>query len=436
MKGKTKFKLGLKLNLADSDLTEVKQEKVDEETNFNLKETSSIEKYNKGLNLDIFNSFHKMNEELSIIDIISKSFGLANYLSDYSYHWVEKSKNIQIISEPFKIFIHKQFQEPKRDIPCEYELIKLLTEDDNHKDILLQLPKSLKRHNRYSDILPYKYNTIFLSNEVNNNDNDSSNECYIQKNYVNASYITDTVDITKNIFVSTQGPTTKTINTFWKMIVTKGIRNIIMLCNLFEDTRKKCDQYWPNSKEDPLIIENISVQLLETIDLIQDQIIERKMKITISTSDSNLEGKVEVIEHFVSQFHVICWPDHSIPSSEILYTLIETILHLIDKNFNESNSSPVAIHCSAGVGRTGTMITIYLCYSLLKRQLDFIKSKVNANTEIGKEQISKEETIIYLSIFTTLRKLREQRYLFVTDICQYRMIYQFIYQWIRSNCSI
>ncbi len=435
MKGKAKFKLGLKLTIADDDFTEVKQEQVENETNLVLKETISIEKFNKGISLDIYKSFQKSDDHCNTVDLTLKSFNLANYLSDYSYHWVEKSKNIQIISEPLKIFINQQFQEPKRDIPCEYELIKLLTEDDNHKDVLLQLPKSLKRHNRYSDILPYKYNTIFLSNEIQNNDNDSTRESYILKNYVNASYITDTVDVTKNIFISTQGPTTKTFNTFWKMIVTKGIRNILMLCNLFEDTRIKCDQYWPNSKEEPLIIENISVQLLETIDLIQDQIIERKIKITIST-ETNLEGTVEKVEHFVSQFHVICWPDHSIPSSEIIYNLIETVVYLIDRNFNESNSSPVAVHCSAGVGRTGTIITIYLCYSILKRQLDYIKSKVIANTEVDKDKLNKEDSFIYLSIFTTVRKLREQRYLFITDVCQYRLIYQFIYQWIRNNCSI
>lgn len=430
MKGKPKLKIGLKINITDNDLTEQKQEQTEDES-ITLKENSINEKFNKGVSIDTYKTLQKSFDQLTIIEVTKHSFSLANYLTDYSYHWVEKSKNIQIISEPFKIFINQPFHEPKRDIPCEYDLIKLLTDDDNHKESLLQLPKSLKRHNRYSDILPYKYNTVFLSSESYSNGNEQTSESNVLSNYVNASYIYDTIDVSKNIFISTQGPTAKSLNTFWKLIVTKGIRNILMLCNLFEDTRIKCDQYWPNSKEENLIIDNITVQLLEETDFLKDQIIERKMKITINNS-TNESSENEKVDHFVSQYHVICWPDHSIPNNDFCYSLIETILHLVDRNFNESNISPVAIHCSAGVGRTGTLIAIYSCYFILKRQLDFIYMKQKSETE--EETMKKEDSVIYLSIFTTLRKLREQRYLFVTDLCQYKMIYQFIYQWIRNNC--
>jgi protein tyrosine phosphatase len=247
-------------------------------------------------------------------------------------------------------------------------------------------------------------------------------EEFMMKNYINASYIKGSMDnYDQNIFISTQGPTKKTFDHFWRMIALNGVRYIFMLCNLFEDTRVKCDQYWPSGVNEILDLSNILIQLISEDFIIADQVIERKLKITIGVKDNS-----DIIEHYCSQIHIINWPDHSIPDDSISYKLFDTLVSLIDKNFAESsNKTPIVVHCSAGVGRTGTLICLYTCYNLIMRQLKY----VNTNELIN-------EKSFLVSIFSVARKLREQRYLFITDVCQYKLIYHFIYEWIKNNCNL
>ena len=64
------------------------------------------------------------------------------------------------------------------------------------------------------------------------------------------------------------------------------------------------------------------------------------------------------------------------------------------------------VHCSAGVGRTGTVIAIYIilyCLEYLKK--------------LGKSLI--------MNVFNVVRKLREQRYSLVTGTDQYQFMYDF-----------
>lgn len=242
----------------------------------------------------------------------------------------------------------------------------------------------------------------------------------MMNNYINASYIKGSMDnYDQNIFISTQGPTKKTFDHFWRMIALNGVRYIFMLCNLFEDTRVKCDQYWPSKVDEVIeLSNNILVQLISEDLIISDQVVERKLKITIGAKDNT-----GIIEHYFSQIHILNWPDHSVPDESISYKLFETLVSIIDKNFAESsNKTPIVVHCSAGVGRTGTLICLYTCYNLIMRQIDYI----NANKEIS-------EKSFLVSVFSVARKLREQRYLFITDACQYKLIYQFLYEWIKNN---
>ncbi|KAI7966625.1 hypothetical protein MJO29_002373 [Puccinia striiformis f. sp. tritici] len=73
----------------------------------------------------------------------------------------------------------------------------------------------------------------------------------------------------------------------------------------------------------------------------------------------------------VIHYQCIDWPDRGIPSS------VEPILELIDSATTDSiidinpenptpTRSPILVHCSAGVGRTGTLIAIASCTARLK----------------------------------------------------------------------
>ena len=78
------------------------------------------------------------------------------------------------------------------------------------------------------------------------------------------------------------------------------------------------------------------------------------------------------------------------------------------------NARPIVVHCSAGIGRTGTLITLF-----------------NLMSEVDNFVASKQE--IKISVFNTIRKLREQRFGAVQTLEQYDYIYRFILAYIKGQ---
>ena len=67
------------------------------------------------------------------------------------------------------------------------------------------------------------------------------------------------------------------------------------------------------------------------------------------------------------------------------------------------------VHCSAGIGRTGTFISVYNLYHEIL------------------EQINNKKTIeIRFSIMNLVRKLKEMRLYLVENQTQYNFLYQFV----------
>ena len=54
-------------------------------------------------------------------------------------------------------------------------------------------------------------------------------------------------------------------------------------------------------------------------------------------------------------FHYLAWPDHGVPANPM--SMINFIKR-VRKIHPYSNKDLVLVHCSAGVGRTGTFITL------------------------------------------------------------------------------
>ena len=63
----------------------------------------------------------------------------------------------------------------------------------------------------------------------------------------------------------------------------------------------------------------------------------------------------------VTQYHFTSWPDHGVPK---FATSLTAFIRRVQKGHNKNDGYPLVVHCSAGVGRTGTFI---LLDSMLER---------------------------------------------------------------------
>jgi protein tyrosine phosphatase len=144
-------------------------------------------------------------------------------------------------------------------------------------------------------------------------------------------------------FICSQGPTEKTVDDFWRMIWENKCRAIVMLCNIMEKGKKKCELYYPEKPEDPavttssnIVIKNIGAAALEKI-------------LTVSILEITIEGS----EPFtVRHFFWNSWPDLGVPSN------IMACLRLLARI---KTLYPAVVHCSAGIGRTGTIVGLQMC---------------------------------------------------------------------------
>ncbi|XP_066504838.1 receptor-type tyrosine-protein phosphatase beta-like [Hoplias malabaricus] len=185
--------------------------------------------------------------------------------------------------------------------------------------------------NRYNNILPYDSTRVKLSFV----DDDPCSD------YINASYIPG--NNYRREYIATQGPLPGTKDDFWKMAWEQNVRNVVMVTQCVEKGRVKCDHYWPFD-QDPLYYGDLIVQMLSESVLPEWTIREFKI-----CSEEQLN-----FSRTVRQFHYTVWPDHGVP--ETTQSLIQFVRTVRDYVNRSPGSGPTIIHCSAGVGRTGTFI--------------------------------------------------------------------------------
>nr|XP_022313079.1 uncharacterized protein LOC111118076 isoform X2 [Crassostrea virginica] len=222
--------------------------------------------------------------------------------------------------------------------------------------------------NKYKNIYPYDETRVHLKKGNGPKDSD----------YINASYIHGYGNLKS--YIAAQGPLINTIDDFWRMVWNENCEKIVMLTNLFEDDKVKCIQYWPDEDK----METGSMRL-EVVD------IETFAEFTIRTF--NLINGNE--QRLIRQFHFTAWPDKGVPS------YASSLVHFRSKvvHSHENRKGPMIVHCSAGIGRTGTFIA-----------LDYL---VHQAKESG-----------YVDVFECVETLRRQRLNMVQTLEQYKFLHE------------
>lgn len=197
---------------------------------------------------------------------------------------------------------------------------------------------SNSKKNRYSNILPYDYNVVKLGVRLGVNENPPSKF----EEYINASFIT----MDKNFrmedakIIATQGPQENTTESFWRMIWEYKIKTIVMLTNFIENGKIKCCEYFPQKLNEKMRFGDIKIKLLE----IEDEKFYIKRTLFIKKDE-----EYETVYHY----QYLEWEDMKNPEIEHFTIFFEKIKELLPYK--------MVVHCSAGVGRTGVLLTV-LCH--------------------------------------------------------------------------
>ncbi|VDM61689.1 unnamed protein product [Angiostrongylus costaricensis] len=136
--------------------------------------------------------------------------------------------------------------------------------------------------------------------------------------YIHANYVG--TPVSEKRFICTQGPLDNTVTEFWMMVLQEESETIIMLCNCVETMRAM-------SPDEP----SISVSILV---------------IKFSKPDGTNESRE------VRHYQWLDWPDRGVPPCRLTSMLQELLSRI------RGTKKPIIVHCSAGIGRTGTIVAI------------------------------------------------------------------------------
>uniref|UniRef100_A0A8C3RIR5 Protein tyrosine phosphatase non-receptor type 13 n=1 Tax=Cyanoderma ruficeps TaxID=181631 RepID=A0A8C3RIR5_9PASS len=205
---------------------------------------------------------------------------------------------------------------------------------------LIGQAKENRRKNRYKNILPYDTTRVPLG---------------VEGGYINASFIRMPVGNEEFVYIACQGPLPTTIADFWQMVWEQNCTVIAMMTQEVEGEKIKCQRYWPDVLNKTTMINDRLRLALVRLQQLKGFIIRVLELEEIQT------GEVRHISHL----NFIAWPDHDTPSQpDDLLTFISYMRHV-------HKSGPIVTHCSAGIGRSGTLICIDVVLGLISRDLDF-----------------------------------------------------------------
>uniref|UniRef100_UPI00358F4257 receptor-type tyrosine-protein phosphatase H-like isoform X2 n=1 Tax=Myxine glutinosa TaxID=7769 RepID=UPI00358F4257 len=238
-----------------------------------------------------------------------------------------------------------------------------------------QLPNNVSK-NRYKDIIPYDSSRVCLMIQ----DNDETSD------YINASYIPGFSSPRE--FIASQGPLPNTVVDFWRMVWEKKVSTIVMLAQCVEAGRPKCEQYWPDDHQ-PHNCGEFVISLLRVDNL--DHWIVRALQLHNTQFQETRQ---------VSHYHFQRWPDHGVPNTTTQLIDFVSVLRT-DLNRTEVSESTI-VHCSAGVGRTGTFIALDQAIQQLEEEDMVELNKIVKNMRTNRCMMVQTE-LQYKFLYTCVR---------------------------------
>uniref|UniRef100_A0A663MMZ5 Phosphatidylinositol phosphatase PTPRQ n=1 Tax=Athene cunicularia TaxID=194338 RepID=A0A663MMZ5_ATHCN len=233
--------------------------------------------------------------------------------------------------------------------------------------------------NRFPNIKPYNNNRVKLMPDAGIPGSD----------YINASYVSGY--LCPNEFIATQGPLPGTVGDFWRMVWETRSKTLVMLTQCFEKGRIRCHQYWPEDNKPVTVFGDIVItKLMEDI------------QIDWTIRDLKIERHGDCM--MVRQCNFTSWPEHGVPETTA------PIIHFVKliRASRAHDNTPMVVHCSAGVGRTGVYIA-----------LDHLTQHVNDHD--------------FVDIYGLVAELRSERMCMVQNLAQYIFLHQCVLDLLTSK---
>ncbi|KAE9416132.1 hypothetical protein Angca_007675 [Angiostrongylus cantonensis] len=300
------------------------------------------------------------------------SVGLAS-AQEPAQKQTKTAKRLQV-----KVFVEETLKKGVYGLIAEFKSMKRMNDFTKMTEFVAQNPQG---RNRYKD--------------VGCLDNDRVVIKIGPVSYIHANYVSTPVSPKR--FICTQAPLPKTCPDFWYMVVQEKSLAILMLCNFVEQNARKCAEYFPTEEGASFTFEgDVTVQVKA-----KEQFpfpFETKIKVMVRQLEVSIPNHPT---HTCLHYHWMDWPDRGVPEADLAPIALLSKL--------KENTTPIIVHCSAGIGRTGSIVLIQHAMELLHQPAPL------------------------LEISTYLAELRKQRNNSIQTEHQYLYIHQVLLLYLKKT---
>lgn len=248
-----------------------------------------------------------------------------------------------------------------------YSKVKNLSADN--KKPFTYAKKNIKL-NRYKAYLPY--DDVRCCREI-------------EKYYISASDVTTPTQD----YIMAQAPIPETVVDFWKMILYKECTLIVNACMPKEMGLDKCTAYW----EDPFLPKKV---LDWEISFIMEKTLKHGPQSQRIVERNFIAQNVKTLEkRIITQLHYENWPDLRIPN----FDLFQDYLNFVDE-YSKGSQAPILVHCSAGIGRSGTFVASHS----LRKELFSGSKDINIPQRVYDIRIQRRRAVSTLKQFQFIYK--------------------------------